>query len=310
MFRPPGSLRPWRAGPCPARWGRCQAGRSRPQPLRLSQPAASGHGPGRRPPPPPGTWKVGGLRVPVPVPVRPPTFPGGGAAGGRAFSQGASRSPGSEPRYSLRTRLLVVAAVGLQLLLGWLYLRSEKEKRERQKRIEELRKVAIGQGDFQLVDHTGRPCSKGDLKGSWVLLYFGFTHCPDICPEELEKMSRVVDLLDRDPRLPRLQPVFITVDPERDTVAAVAKYVKEFHPRLRGLTGSPEQVREAGRAYRVYYSAGPKDQDDDYLVDHTVILYLLSPDGLFMDYYNRYKTDAKIAQSIKGHMTTYRSPFS
>ncbi|XP_007444883.1 protein SCO2 homolog, mitochondrial-like, partial [Python bivittatus] len=172
-----------------------------------------------------------------------------------------------------------------------------------------LRKVAIGQGDFQLVDHTGCPCSKGDLRGSWVLLYFGFTHCPDICPEELEKMSRVVDLLDRDPRLPRLQPVFIRVAPEGDTVAAVAKYVKEFHPRLRGLTGTPEQVREAGRAYRVYYSTGPKDQDDDYLVDHTVILYLLSPDGLFMDYYNRYKTDTKIAQSIKGHMTTYRSPF-
>ncbi|KAJ6651528.1 hypothetical protein lerEdw1_020863 [Lerista edwardsae] len=222
---------------------------------------------------------------------------------------GTPQNLGTSPQIQLRTRLLVTVVIGGGILAGWLYLRAEKAKKEKRTRIEELKKLAIGQGDFRLVDHTGRPCSKADLKGSWVLLYFGFTHCPDICPEELEKMSLVVELLDQEARLPRVQPVFITVDPERDDVEAVAKYVQEFHPRLVGLTGSPEQVREAGRAYRVYYSAGPKDQDNDYIVDHTVIIYLLSPDGLFMDYYNRYKTETQMVDSIKGHMDSYKSIF-
>nr|XP_056701821.1 protein SCO2 homolog, mitochondrial-like [Euleptes europaea] len=236
--------------------------------------------------------------------------PGWGRAHLRPFSQGPPQSPGSGPHIPLRTRLLVTLLFGGGILAAWLYVRREKEQREKLRRIEELRKVAVGQGDFLLVDHTGRPRAKADFRGSWVLLYFGFTHCPDICPEELEKMSQVVELLDREARLPRLQPVFVTVDPERDDVEAVAKYVREFHPRLLGLTGTPEQVREAGRAYRVYYSAGPKDEDDDYIVDHTVILYLLAPDGLFVDYYGRSKTDSQIAQSIKGHMETYQSLLS
>ncbi|XP_060101978.1 protein SCO2 homolog, mitochondrial-like [Heteronotia binoei] len=240
------------------------------------------------------------------------TLPGGrgplwGRTSGRPFSQGPPQSSRSSPRLQLRTRLLVTFLFGGGVLAAWLYVRREKQQQEKRRRIEELKKVAVGQGDFTLVDHTGRPRSKADFKGSWVLLYFGFTHCPDICPETLEKMSQAVELLDQEARLPRVQPVFVTVDPERDDVEAVAKYVREFHPRLLGLTGTPEQVREAGRAYRVYYSAGPKDDDDDYIVDHTVIIYLLGPDGLFLDFYHRNKTEAQIAQSVKGHMETYKS---
>ncbi|XP_053108811.1 protein SCO2 homolog, mitochondrial isoform X2 [Hemicordylus capensis] len=231
----------------------------------------------------------------------------GHRAGWRSLSQGTPQN--SSPQIRLRTRLLIAFLFGGGVLAAWLYLRAEKAQREKWRRLEELKKVAIGQGDFHLVDHRGQPRSKADLKGSWVLLYFGFTHCPDICPDELEKMSRVVELLDQEGHLPRVQPVFVTVDPERDDVEALAKYVREFHPRLLGLTGTPEQVREAGRAYRVYYSAGPRDEDDDYIVDHTVIIYLLSPDGLFLDYYNRSKTEAQMAESIKGHMATYRSLF-
>ncbi|XP_070803480.1 protein SCO2 homolog, mitochondrial [Pituophis catenifer annectens] len=297
MFQCWARLRPWRLGGCSALWGRSPAGSPRPPSRCLSPLAASGRHPAWRSSP---FWRVDHFCLSVPASQPALTL-------WRPSSQGSSKPPRPEPQYPLRTRLLVVSIVTLQLVLAWLYFRSEKEKLDKQKRIEELRKVAVGQGNFQLVDHTGHPCSKEDLKGSWILLYFGFTHCPDICPEELEKMSRVVNMLDADPKLPRLQPIFITVDPERDTVEAVAKYVKEFHPRLRGLTGTPEQVRETGRSYRVYYSTGPKDEDNDYLVDHTVILYLLSPDGLFLDYYNRYKTDVKIAESIRGHMATYKT---
>ncbi|NXC23246.1 SCO2 protein, partial [Corythaeola cristata] len=173
------------------------------------------------------------------------------------------------------------------------------------RRREELRALALGQGDFRLLDQAGRARSKADFRGRWVLLYFGFTHCPDVCPEELAKLSRAVALLEAQPGLPPVQPLFITVDPERDDVAAVARYVRDFHPRLLGLTGSAEAVRAAGSAYRVYASAGARDEDGDYLVDHSVLIYLLGPDGLLLDWYGRAKTDAQIARSVRRHMETY-----
>ncbi|KAM9277440.1 protein SCO2 homolog, mitochondrial [Cariama cristata] len=213
--------------------------------------------------------------------------------------------PAAGRRMPLGQRAAVVAAAGTAVGAAWLYLREEKARRQRERRLTELRTLALGQGDFQLLDQAGRRRCKADFRGQWVLLYFGFTHCPDVCPEELEKLSRAVELLDQEPGLPPVQPLFITVDPERDDVAAMRRYVQDFHPRLLGLTGSPEEVRAVSSAYRVYASTGPKDEDGDYIVDHTIIIYLLSPDGLFLDYYGRSKTDAQIAQSVRRHMETY-----
>ncbi|KAF1595009.1 UNVERIFIED_CONTAM: hypothetical protein FQV16_0017009, partial [Eudyptes robustus] len=170
----------------------------------------------------------------------------------------------------------------------------------------ELRALALGRGGCQLLDQAGRRRRKADFGGQWVLLYFGFTRCPDVCPAELEKLSRAVALLEREPGLPPVQPLFITVDPQRDDVAAMARYVRDFHPRLLGLTGSPEEVRAAGGDYRVYASAGPRDEDGDYLVDHSVLIYLLGPDGLLLDCYGPAKTAAQIARSVRRHMETYR----
>ncbi|MGH0157325.1 UNVERIFIED_CONTAM: hypothetical protein FKN15_069825 [Acipenser sinensis] len=227
----------------------------------------------------------------------------------RPYSQGSSKST-STPLIKLRTRLIVTCLFGVGILGMWYYVHSEKEKKLQLQRIEQLKKVAIGQGDFNLVDHTGKPRTKKDFFGHWVMMYFGFTHCPDICPDELVKISNVVSILDEDKTLPPVQPIFISVDPERDDVEAMAKYVKDFHPRLLGLTGTPEQVKEAGKAYRVYYSTGPKDEDNDYIVDYTIIIYLLNPDGLFLDYYNRSKTEEHIAESIRKHMKTYVKLFT
>uniref|UniRef100_A0A9J8DLY6 Synthesis of cytochrome C oxidase 2 n=1 Tax=Cyprinus carpio carpio TaxID=630221 RepID=A0A9J8DLY6_CYPCA len=217
----------------------------------------------------------------------------------RAFySQGSSKTPnpGSSAGIKLRTRLVVTLLFGGGIIGTWWYVYQEKQKKIQTQRLEQLRKVAVGQGDFSLLDHTGQRRTKRDFKGRWVLLYFGFTHCPDICPDELDKMTSVVRILDKDPSLPPVQPLFITVDPERDDVAAMAKYVEDFHPRLIGLTGTAEEVKQAGRDYRVYASAGPKDEDGDYIVDHTIIIYLVNPDGLFLDYYNRMKNDVQIAE--------------
>ncbi|XP_047599391.1 protein SCO2 homolog, mitochondrial [Lutra lutra] len=221
--------------------------------------------------------------------------------------------PGEQSRQShrqgprFRTRLLITALFGAGLGGAWLAARVEKEQRRQQQRTEALRQAAVGQGDFSLLDHRGQTRCKADFRGQWVLLYFGFTHCPDICPDELEKLVHVVEQLEAEPGLPPVQPVFITVDPERDTAAAMACYVQDFHPRLLGLTGSAEQVAQVTRSYRVYYSAGPKDEDQDYIVDHSIAIYLLSPDGLFTDYYGRAKSAQQIADSVRRHMAAFRS---
>ncbi|NXS35254.1 SCO2 protein, partial [Pomatostomus ruficeps] len=206
----------------------------------------------------------------------------------------------------LRQRLLVAAAVAGSATAGWLYLRHQKERQQRSRHLRQLRALALGQGDFQLRDTAGTARSKADFLGSWVLLYFGFTHCPDVCPEQLERLSRAVELLDGDPaRLPPVQPLFVTVDPERDDAAALARYLRDFHPRFVGLTGTPEEVRAAAAAFRVYVSAGPRDSDGDYVVDHSVLTFLLDPDGIFRDCYGSARTAEELARSVKGHMDTY-----
>ncbi|KAM9495915.1 protein SCO2 homolog, mitochondrial [Clarias gariepinus] len=222
------------------------------------------------------------------------------------FSQNHTKPPKStsSARIKFQTRLLMTLFVGSAVIGTSWYMHEEKHQRLEMQRIDQLRKIAIGQGDFCLLDHTGQQRTKKDFLGQWVLMYFGFTHCPDICPDELEKMSSVVKLLDES-NLPCVQPLFITVDPERDDMTTMAKYVREFHPRLIGLTGTPEEVKKAGRAYRVYASAGPKDEDGDYIVDHTILIYLINPDGLFLDYYNRMKNAKQIAESICQHMKNY-----
>ncbi|TRY90596.1 hypothetical protein DNTS_034642 [Danionella cerebrum] len=217
----------------------------------------------------------------------------------------SSAKPSSSAPIRLRTRLLVVLLIGGGFAGTWWYMHEKKQKKAQRQRTEQLKKVALGKGNFSLLDHTGQRRSKKDYLGSWVLLYFGFTHCPDICPDELEKLTSVVEILDKDTTLPPVQPIFVTVDPERDDHAAMARYVKDFHPRMVGLTGTVEEVKEAGRDFRVYSSAGPKDTDGDYIVDHTIVIYLVNPDGLFLDYYNRMKNENQIADSIRKHMKTY-----
>lgn len=118
-----------------------------------------------------------------------------------------------------------------------------------------------------------------------MMLYFGFTNCPDICPEEMRKMTRVLNALPSS-HADRIQPIFISCDPPRDSCAAVKEYLEDFHPRFIGLTGTAEQVRNACRKFRVYYMAPEYSEDnDDYLVDHSVFIYFMDPYGYFNTYY-------------------------
>lgn len=161
--------------------------------------------------------------------------------------------------------------------------------------------VPIG-GPFTLTDNRGRTVTDADFRGKYMLIYFGYTYCPDVCPTELGVMTQAMDQLG--PKAEQVQPVFITVDPDRDTVAHMNDYVGLFHPRLVGLTGTAEQVREAARAYRVYYAKAPqKDaKPEDYLMDHSSFIYLMGPDGKFVGVYPGGTAADKIAQDLSGRI--------
>jgi protein SCO1/2 len=136
--------------------------------------------------------------------------------------------------------------------------------------------VSIG-GPFTLVDGDGKTVTQEDLRGKLALIFFGYTFCPDVCPTELQAVAQAMDLLG--PQADQVRPVFITVDPERDTPAKVKDYVALFHPSIIGLTGTPEQVARAARAWRVYYNKATPSGASDYLMDHSSYTYLMGRDG-------------------------------
>ena len=139
-------------------------------------------------------------------------------------------------------------------------------------------------GPFELTDHTGRIRTERDFRGQLLLVYFGFTYCPDICPADLQAVGLALDRLGNEAA--RVQPLFVTVDPERDTAEHLAEYVKLFHPRLIGLTGRLDAIRKAADAYKVYYAKIPLGKaTDDYTVDHTAFIYLMDRDGNYLGFF-------------------------
>jgi cytochrome oxidase Cu insertion factor (SCO1/SenC/PrrC family) len=135
-------------------------------------------------------------------------------------------------------------------------------------------------GPFALTDHTGKRVTDQDFRGRTMLVVFGFTFCPDVCPSELQVMSAALDKLG--PKAEQVVPILITVDPERDTPAQLAQYVSSFHPRLVGLTGTRNEVEAAAKAYRVYARKveDPKSTAG-YTIDHSAIIYVMGPDGAY-----------------------------
>lgn len=186
---------------------------------------------------------------------------------------------------------LVTLATGAGLVY---YFREERKKIEARGPVSETKSIGVAKlgGPFELVDHDGRTVTEKDYLGRFIMVYFGFTHCPDACPEELGKMAEVTDKIKADKRIKHtLTPVFISVDPKRDSVQAIRDYVREFSPDMVGLTGSVEQVEKAARAYRVYFAPiKTADGEDDYLVDHSIFFYLMDPEGKFVDCYGHTNT--------------------
>lgn len=186
------------------------------------------------------------------------------------------------------------------------YIRMEKEREWEKERQRSLGKAAIG-GSFDLVDTNNKPVSNRDFLGKWLLIYFGFTHCPDVCPEEIEKMVEVYHRTKKFYPKAEIVPLFISVDPDRDTPEIVKKYCAEFSPEIIGLTGNREQIKVVSKNYRVYFSPGPKSKDKDYIVDHTIIMYLINPDGEFVDYYGQTRDAEMVTNAVLINMKKYEA---
>lgn len=145
-------------------------------------------------------------------------------------------------------------------------------------------------GPFALTDHHGNRVTQDSYGGKYLLVFFGYTYCPDVCPTELLVFGETLDALGD--KAEQIQALFITVDPARDTPEKLAEYLANFHPDLVGLTGTPAEVKDAAKAFRVFFRKSPtKDEEDDaadtqaYLVDHTSIVYLMDPAGEFVRHF-------------------------
>jgi len=160
-------------------------------------------------------------------------------------------------------------------------------------------KMEVG-GPFRLTDHTGQPRGDNDFRGRYMLVYFGFTFCPDICPTTLAVIAEALDKVD--PTAKKIVPVFITIDPERDTPKVLAEYMKAFGPHFVGLTGSPAQIEDVEKKFRVYAKkqvADGTNAKDGYSVDHSNVIYLVGPDGKTVHFYTEAISPDDLAKDLK-----------
>ena len=158
--------------------------------------------------------------------------------------------------------------------------------------------TALVGGPFSLVGADGKPVTDRDFRGRYMLIFFGFTHCPDICPAELQVIAQALEQLGD--KAKNVVPIFITLDPERDTPEAMGNYVKSFGPNFVGLTGSPEAIAAAAKAYRVSYAkVENKESAADYRVDHSALVYLMDPEGRYVTHFSYGLSAEQMAEKLE-----------
>jgi protein SCO1 len=226
-----------------------------------------------------------------------------------------------EPHIKRRlTRIAIGCVIGLAVAYGVVrYDMGKDETRRAEMRDYALNTPApeIG-GAFALTNQSGQTVTEQNLLGKFALITFGFTFCPDVCPSRIQDMVLAMDVLGADST--KVQPIFVTIDPARDTVAQLKSYVGLYSAPLWGLTGTAAQVDQIAKAYKVYYArseAGDDDEaekladrtdhadsavgggDDDYMMDHTTLIYLMGPDGKFVTTFKENTDPAEIATAIR-----------
>ena len=219
----------------------------------------------------------------------------------RALSSSDKSSPKAMRGPVTWLSLGLASCVGVGVLL---FYQIEKERRivnpANVSEVTTAGKPALG-GPWVLVDQNGTPVTDASYRGEYLLLYFGFTHCPDICPSELVKVGDIVREL-KNRKLTPVKPIFISVDPQRDSIEQLQHYSQDFDDSFAFLTGTPDQISIASRAYRVYFSKADvveNDGEEDYLVDHSIVLYLVGPDGEFLDFFTQKMTVNDIIPRIE-----------
>lgn len=197
---------------------------------------------------------------------------------------------------SMKTQLLIIVVAGFLIggLAGAAMLALNRG--ETPNGVETSGKALIG-GPFTLVDQTGKTVTDQDYRGRYMLVFFGYTHCPDICPAELQIMAAALDKLGQDKS--KIVPIFISVDPERDNPQVLASYLKNFGPEFVGLTGSPDQIAAAAKAYRVIYSkVENQEHPNDYTMDHSALIYLMGPNGDYVAHFAYGTTPDQMAEAL------------
>jgi cytochrome oxidase Cu insertion factor (SCO1/SenC/PrrC family) len=206
----------------------------------------------------------------------------------------------------MKTRLLALSLAGglaVAAAGGWLLAAQQSPERSAAELMDAVMwsREPIG-GPFALTDHNGAHRTDADFRGKLMLIYFGFTFCPDICPTDLLQMARAIDQLGQAGEM--VQPLFISVDPERDTPEHLKEYLSLFHPRFVGLTGSARAVRAAASAYRVYYRKVERTDRTDYTVDHSAFIYLMGPAGEYLGFFPPGTHAEQLAGDIRPRLRT------
>jgi protein SCO1 len=203
-------------------------------------------------------------------------------------------APGGSPRF-----VLVAAVLAALVILGAGVFLALTLRDNPRGAAGTVLASAIG-GPFRLTDQNGKTVTDADLKGKWSLVYFGYTHCPDACPTALNDIS--IALEDLGAKRDAVRPVFITVDPERDTPEALKAYVTSFDAPILALTGTPDEVAQAAKGYRVYYAKHP-EAGGDYSMDHSSVIYVMDPQGRFTASFTHESTPEQIAERLKNLLT-------
>lgn len=157
-------------------------------------------------------------------------------------------------------------------------------------------------GPFTLTDHHGKTVTDADYRGRYLLIFFGYTFCPDVCPTELQTVAVALESLGEAGK--QVLPLFISVDPQRDTPSHLAEFVQQFHPQIVGLTGTPEQIAAVARAYRAYYAKAPGSDPAHYLIDHSAFLYLMAPNGQFLTVFRNGTSPETLAADLRQRLAT------
>jgi protein SCO1/2 len=211
-------------------------------------------------------------------------------------------------------RIWLAVAVFVAILAAeWLWLNSGQPER-----VDDIDPATVATpnvsvidigGPFSFVDATGAPVTEETFHGRFVVLFFGYTACPDVCPTTLQVLAEALELLG--PAASDLQPLFVSLDPEHDGPAELAAYTDAFDPRILGVTATPAELRRVTQAYHVYFARYEAEDDpDDYIIDHSAYLYLLGPDGRLRSYFPHQITPADLAERLATAMQRWSSPSS